>query len=346
MIDPFKTEMRRFAKLLAWFISPLVMLLACYVAADPFKVVWNYETFYPERVAGGVSLNPAHVATQNDRRLQPRMGYDSFILGNSRSIYYPVAQWQRHLPEGARCYHYDAANESLLGLWQKLQFVERQGGELRNVLMVVDAGLLEKTDCDHWHLCETPPALTGYRNLVSFHWYNLKTFVTPTFLLAYADYRLTGQLRPYMLRKSLLTDDMFVYDATSNECSFAPLEQQIADGIYYTQERLRVFDGVQHPDSVSPAVIGPRQHEMLDSISVLLARHAASVQVVVSPLYNQIRLNPTDLRTLCDLFGPDHVHDFSGPNAWNADCHNYYEASHYRPSVAVALMDSVYGGRR
>ncbi len=340
--DSFLTEIKRFVKPLAWFASPFVVLMVCYVLADPFKVIWNYESFYPEQVAGGIALNPAHVATQNYLRQHIIEHYDSFILGNSRSIYYPIAAWRQYFSEGSRCYHYDAANESLLGIWQKLRFIAHQGDSIRNVLMVVDAGLLEKVDCDHWHLCETPPALTGYRNLVSFHWYNLKTFLTPQFLMAYADYSLFHQLRPYMLRKGLLADDMFVYDAKGNECNFVPLEQEIAAGTYYTEERLRVFEGVQFPDSVSPPVIGKPQRELLDSIRSILARQGTSVQIVISPLYNQIRLNPRDLQCLEQLFGSDHVNDFSGPNLWNSDLHNYYEASHYRPRVAVAVMDSVY----
>jgi len=338
----FKREMWRFLRPLMWFGCPFAALLLAYVMADPFKVIGNYESYYPEQVAGGVSLNPAHVATRNYLRQHQSGHYDSFILGNSRSIYYPIAAWRQHLPEGSRCYHYDAANESLLGIWQKLRFIAHEGDTLRNVLMVVDAGLLEKVDCDHWHLCETPPELTGYSNLVAFHWYNLKTFLTPTFLVAYIDYSLFHRLRPYMLRKSLLTDDMFVYDAKGNECNFVPLEQQIADGSYYDEARLRVFEGVQFPDSVSPPVIGKPQRELLDSISSIFARQGTSVQIIISPLYNQIRLNPNDLQCLKQLFGSDHVNDFSGPNLWNTDLHNYYEASHYRPHVAVAVMDSVY----
>ena len=342
LIDRFNLELRSFLRLLAFFSCPLLVLIVLYVYTDPFKVIWQYEQFYPRQVAGGVSLNPAHVATQNYLRLQPSMHYDSFILGNSRSIYYPIEVWRRYLPASSRCYHYDAANESLLGLWQKLCFIERQHGDIRNVLMVVDAGLLAKVDCDHWHLCESPPELTGGSNRVSFHWYNLKAFLSPLFLAAYTDYRLFGKLRPYMLRNSLLTDDMFIYDAEGNECNFVPLEHKIEEGTYYDQRRRSVFDGAQFPDSVSPAVIGTRQRAILDSIAAVLARHDASVQIVISPLYNQIRINPSDPLVLEQIFGAGHVSDFSGPNRWNSDFHNYYETSHYRPKVAIAVMDSVY----
>ena len=69
-----------------WFGCPFAALLLAYVMADPFKVIGNYESYYPEQVAGGVSLNPAHVATRNYLRQHQSGRYDSFILGNSRSI--------------------------------------------------------------------------------------------------------------------------------------------------------------------------------------------------------------------------------------------------------------------
>ena len=80
-----------------WFGCPFAALLLAYVIADPFKVIGNYESYYPEQVAGGVSLNPAHVATRNYLRQHQSGRYDSFILGNSRSIYYPIAAWRQHL---------------------------------------------------------------------------------------------------------------------------------------------------------------------------------------------------------------------------------------------------------
>lgn len=335
-------ELGRFVRLLLLFAIPFVLLIALYLVADPFKVIRQYDDYYPERVAGGVSLNPGHVATQTYLHQASSRQYDSFVMGNSRSIYYPVSTWQSFLPSGSSCFHYDAAAESILGIWQKLSFVERQGGKIRNLLMVADAGLLAKTDCDHWHLCETPPILTGYRNLVSFHWYNLKTFITPKFLAAYTDYSIFGVVRPYMLAESLLTEDMFLYDRETNECNFEPLERQISNGQYFNQQRIRAFDGSQYPDSVSPSVIGDEQQVILDSIASLLLRHNTSLHIVISPLYNQIRFNPSDRKWLEDKFGTDHVHDFSGPNEWNADYRNYYETSHYRPHVANAILEQIY----
>lgn len=339
--DTYKQQMSRFTSLLLRFASPFAALLILYICTDPFKVVWDYDAFYPEQVNGGVSLNPGYVGTQNYIKQAPRRQYDSFILGNSRSIYYPISSWQAILPKGSRCYHYDAAAESLMGIWQKLRLIERRHGQINNVLMVVDADLLQKTDCDHWHLCETAPQLAEYVNLADFHWYNFKTFITPKFFVAYVDYSLFHKLRPYMLEEHLLTEDMFVYDPITNECDFAPMERRIEAGTYYTDERLKVFEHRQFPDSTSPVVLRDRQCELLDSIHSVFQRHHTNVHIVISPLYDQIRINPADKAELVKRFSGSHIHDFSGPNRWNNDYHNYFEASHYRTHVCKEILDSI-----
>lgn len=340
------SELQGFLRLLTIFASPLLVLLGFYLVLDPFKVIWSYESYYPTNMAGGVSLNPGFVGTQNFRNRVAEEQYNSFILGNSRSIYYPVSVWREALNEQSRCYHFDAASESLMGVWQKLKFIENEGCEIRNLLWVADANLLAKTDCEHWHLCETAPALNGYRNALDFHWYNFKAFINPKFLMAYLDYLCSGQIRPYMLEENLLTEDMFCYDAVTNECNFQPLEQRIKAGTYYTPERMKVFEGCQFADSVSPCVIGPEQQVLLDSIASLLARQNTDFQMIISPLYDQIKLNGQDFRLLISTFGQELVHDYSGPNKWNSDYKNYYEASHYRRPVAIEILREVYGLRQ
>lgn len=340
------SELRGFLRLLTIFASPFVVLLTLYLLLDPFKVIWSYDSYYPTNVAGGVSLNPGYVATQNFRQRVESEHYDSFILGNSRSIYYPIAAWKEMIGDESKCYHFDAAAESLLGIWQKLRFIERTGCKIRHLLWIADAGLLAKTDCEHWHLCEAAPALTDYRNALYFNWYNLKAFINPKFLTAYVDFLCFHQFRPYMLQENLLTEDIFCYDAIGNECDFRPLEQLIAEGNYYTPERMKVFEGRQFPDSISPRVIGAEQRVLLDSISSLLLRQKTEAQIIISPLFDQIRLNPQDIAVLSEYFGKEHVHDFSGPNEWNSDYKNYYEASHYRRPVAIDILRKIHESRQ
>lgn len=332
-------EMVAFLRHLLLAAVPAAVLLVAYIVMDPFKVIWLYDNYYPSQSSGNIALNPGFVATQTYRQHMEDQRYNAFIFGNSRSIYYPIEHWKETTQhDDMRAFHFDAASESLLGLWLKVRYIDQHGGQLKYALIVADASLLSKDDCDHWHLCETPPALCGYRNVLDFEWQNFRAFLNPEYMLALADYSLFHTLRPYMLRKHLLSEDLFTYDVKSNECDFAPMEKLIEEGSYYTPERIAVFDGAQHPDSVSPPVIGPSQQILLDSIATVFKRQHTQCDIIISPLYDQIRLNPADRSVLQKCFGETRVHDFSGPNAWNADWHNYFETSHYRTHVAVEVM--------
>lgn len=333
--------MRQFAKTLALFCLPLVVLLGTYVCMDPFKVIWHYDNYYPTGKSDGISLNPAFVGTQNYLNHRAEQHYDSFIFGNSRSMYYPIAEWKQLLPEESRCYHFDAAAESLQGIWEKVRLIDRQGDTLRNVLIVADADVLTRLQSLHWHLCETAPALTGYQNWASFHWYNLRAFLNLRYMCALLDYKMFHTLRPYMLENNLLSEDLFCYDPITNECNFQPMEQMIEAGTYYTPERIKVFDGVQHPDSTSSPILTSRHQVVLDSIAAVFRRHDTQCRIIISPLYNQIRISTSDLQLLQEKLHPLSLHDFSGPNQWNADYHNYFEASHYRTHVAAEVLRAV-----
>ena len=333
--------MTRFIKTLVLFSLPFVLLLAAYIITDPFKVVWDYDNYYPTGKSDGISLNPSHVATRNYLKRQPREHYDAFIFGNSRSMYYPIADWQKHLPSGSRCYHFDAAAESLQGIWDKVRLIDDKGDSLRSVLFVCDADLLSRIQSPHWHLCESDPALTGYSNWASFHWYNFRAFLNVRYLWALIDYRTFHTLRPYMLKNHLLSEDLFNYNPQTNECDFQPMEEQIASGGYYTPLRVSQFQDAQFPDSVSPSVLKTQHMRLLDSIANVFRKHHTQCHIIISPLYNQIRLNPSDVQALQERFGAQNVHDFSGPNPWNADYHNYFETSHYRTHVARQMLSQL-----
>lgn len=324
------------------FSLPFALLLALYVAADVFKVIYRYDAFYPPRHTSGVSLNAGYVSTSTYDRWHARYGYDSFIFGNSRSIYYEVADWLRYLPAGSSCFHFDASSESLYGLERKVSYISRQGRPLRHALLVLDKSVLEQAQPKEGHLYRLPPRLEGPAAAPAFHAAFAKAFFSPRFLFALADFKLSGTVKPYMQEGHLITHNPFYYEARTNECRYVELERSIAQGTYYTPERLKVFEGKSHPDSVSPPVIGPRQLRLLRAIRATFRRHGTDCRIVISPLYDQIRLHPADLACLRRLFGPARVHDFSGTNAFTADHRNYYEASHYRPHVSRQILQQVY----
>jgi len=54
------------------------------------------------------------------------------------------------------------------------------------------------------------------------------------------------------------------------------------------------------------------------------------------------KLSVDDVEKLQNVFGRNNVYDFSGHNLFTKDYNNYYETSHYRPSVAADILSIIY----
>ncbi len=141
----------------------------------------------------------------------------------------------------------------------------------------------------------------------------------------------------------MVDDRIFAYDQVSNELRNDQAEDEIINGTFYTEDRMKVFENAQFPDDVSECNLNKDKLNLLYLIRAILDKHKTSYRIIVSPLYDQIKMNPKSRQTLSEIFGDKNVYDFSGPNRWNADYHNYYEWSHYRPCVANEIMKLVYG---
>ena len=80
---------------------------------------------------------------------------------------------------------------------------------------------------------------------------------------------------------------------------------------------------------------------MLKEIKRLLLKNKTKFKVVLSPLYEQTKFNPHDLQILKYVFGKN-LYDFTGKNRFTDKITNYYESSHFRPSVGDSIMKIIY----
>ena len=117
-----------------------------------------------------------------------------------------------------------------------------------------------------------------------------------------------------------------------------------ADSAAYYAQKKDVFytrDTIQH---YGKPEIGPEQLRLLNNIKSILAAHHTNYRIVISPLYDQLKLDPADRAALEQIFGKEYVFDFSGINNITADKHNYYEISHYRIPACTYILDRIYDG--
>lgn len=321
---------------------PFIVL---YLWIDPFKAVWHYDSYYPHHVCGTPRINTGMIAVENFNNRFDSVGYNSFVLGNSRAFYYRLEHWRKYLPEDAVPYHLEAADESLVAVERKLAYIDRRGAQIHDVMIVLDRRLLEQSEAvpsPHFML---PVRIGDPVNAARFHIRSFAAFMDPSVMVATIDFSRRGVTKEYMHEghsKVHFVSHEHYYDPVGNEYDYFVYEQQIADGVYYDERRMDLFKDAQFPDSITPPLVGEKQYKMLRSISEILNRHNSRVRIIISPGYDQIRLNPADVAILKEVFGEENVYDFSPPNKWNADYHNFFEHIHYRYHVADQIMDSIY----
>lgn len=324
-------------------ITPVSVVLALYLYFDPFKVLYDYESYFDNDKKVTVALNKDFVSTTTFIKNSKDIDYNSFILGNSRSIFFQISDWKQHLPADALCYHFDASGESLWALNKKVEFIDKQGNDIENMLLILDYSILVQDKPKPGHIWIISPPLVNNSNIFEFHRTFFMAFITPRFFYAFFDYKISNKIKPYMQEGFLLDDRQRTYDYKTNELRFDYFEDLISRNKYYTPKRLSVFYKRDTTiQSYSPPSISENQMYMLENIYSILQKHKTDAKVVISPLYNQKKLNSADLNYLQALFGENNVFDFSGINRFTNNYENYYESSHYRPHIAKEIMKVIY----
>jgi len=344
--------MKQFLSKIIIFILPVIIififLIIIYVFFDPFMVIGSYDNYYAENQRrfdnkANLTMNRDMVSTNTllYNTEKKNIGYNSFILGNSRSMFYNISDWKRYLSVDAICFHYNSFGESLYAMGKKIEFLDKLNIDLKNVLLVFDHESLKEDKPSKSHLNMITPILVNNDNLLEFHANFFKAFINPMFLIAYFDLRITKIYKPYM-KKAGLSDYHIAYDVLTNEYRWDYIDSLLENNQYYTPIVMQSFYKRNAIEKISPIAIKKNQIEILEKIQVILKNHNTDYKIIISPLYDQEKLNPQDLAKLQEIFGIDKVFDFSGINAITDDYRNYYENSHYLPKVANDILGKIY----
>lgn len=315
---------------------PLIAVLISYIIWDPFRVLYHYTNFSYNLVS---IPNRDYISTQMYLNNYEKSKYKSFILGNSRTIAFPSRSWTPYIGDSLS-YHFDASTESLFGVWKKLQFIEAHGSEIKNVLLICDASLLEQTHDAEAAIIRKDPRLLGQSPL-GFQLSFLRSYLSDYYFYKYIKRRFRGEYTPDM--HDVFASTPIVMDSVNNELSWPELEQKIkTDSQTFYGHNTYLANQVVHP-KIASAVIGGEQRQQLVAIHNIFKSHNTNYHLIISPLRNQEQLNPADLNYLEQIFGEAHVHDFSGSNEFTRQTGNYYEASHYRPILGRQILRLIYG---
>ncbi|MBA3829815.1 MAG: hypothetical protein H0X33_12820 [Taibaiella sp.] len=327
---------------LALLLLPLAGILLLYIILDPFKVMRSYKTYMTPGKPQIVHLNKDYVSTETFLNNYPIYHYDSYIFGNSRSMFYPVADWDSYIHSG-KCFHFDAYKESLYGVYLKIKYLSGKQIPIKNALIVLDTNLLEVTGNSYVsaNLYMKHPLLSGESRLF-FQYQFIKAFCDLKFLIPYIDYKLTAKIRAYVRANDVFDENILGYDKVTNEETYIGYEQIIKHDsarFYKAQEKFFPQNIIAR---TSIPVIKEKQKIMLAEIKKVFIADHTNYRIIVSPHYWQAQINPADMEFLRALFGPGNVYDFSGTNFITTDKHNFYDGGHYRPQVARYILSVAY----
>lgn len=187
-----------------------------------------------------------------------------------------------------------------------------------------------------------PPALTNNENILKFHRENALQWFNPRFFFYWIKFKLTGKYEEAMEQYITIGANYKYYNPITNEEPNHIQDSLIAIGAYYNKKRLAVFEDKQHPRVSDELLNDEEKIRSIKEMKRILAKHRTDYKIIISPLYDQVKINPTDLQFLRTVFGNDNVYDFSGVNKYTSDYHNYYEDSHYRKEIASEIMHYIY----
>lgn len=341
--------MKKFLISLLLFLSPILVLLTIYVVTDPFKTLHHYENFYTttneQYIMPVIGVDRDYISTELFIQNYKKYKYDSYIFGSSRSTTYFFSEWKKYV-KGEGYFHFDASGETLYGIERKISYIKNIGAPMKNALIVMDPPTIASVDNELERLKLKHYKLTGMK-YTDFQNVFLRDFFDPQFLPAFLDYTFSGKIKPYMVKNEIFNSGAIKsrYDLETNEIGFHSLDTMIAHNKEkYYREREHIFYPRSKELHYYPKAVGDSSAQMLRRIKAAFDNSHTSYKIVIGPAYDQEKLDTTDMKFLQDLFGAENVFDFSGINEFTNDKYNYYENSHYLPSISARIMNIIYGG--
>lgn len=310
----------------------MIVLLLVYIIDDPFRMYWQGEDLY-NPTERKICVNDAYRGIRWMSQYNDSMHYNSFITGSSRSDFYYVEDWKQYIGEDASCFHFNQSGDNLLGTLQRMNYLYSRNEKIDNILFIMDGEYLEDMEPHTGHLFRQPWQVTPDWDFFTYNFECVRAFYTIEYQRKLWGIDKEEKKLPYYYISEY--NEVHKIGAeelldTNQEAYYATLQ-----GFYRLYER-------NYTDSIAEPVIKTKQREALEQLHTLLVNGNTDYRIVISPLYDQIKLNPEDYAILVEIFGEGKVFDFSGMNEFTNDVSNYYETSHYRPKVCKQIMKLIY----
>jgi len=334
--------MFQYLKKMWYFFLPIFLLfglaIILYLKSDPFFDFSSSKKF--RWVYSYQRLND--ISTKN--LLSTKINYNSFILGSSRSCGVYGCYLETKIPD-SKFFHFADWVENIGGVLAKLQFLDSQGYQLKNIIIYLDTdktfeGEGSLTTEDHYEVTKQSKVAYKFAHFVSFFsFFNLEKFKILTG---------KGEESGYYVNQPLdtLTNDynhicsadvIKNYGFAQNDEVFRnKIDSLKSSGFLYSRPVIVAYNKPQ---------ISVEEEERIKKIIEVLKKHNSNYYIVITPLFDQRKFNSEDLKILKKYFGK-RLFDFSGKNSITENIYNYPDRLHFQNYISKQIIDSVLNDQR
>lgn len=331
--------MKRFLHRIMSFVGiPTVVLLIVYFITDPFKTICPFSLNYFD------DTNRDYLSSELFMRNDPICNYNSFIFGSSRCCGFNTYHWQHYLPDGSRQFMFQAWSETLTGIEQKIDYIDNNGNDISNVLLVFDIpGTFNKEQQPKQVLSIKHHKFSG-QSKVAYQATLFYGFIQKPskWLSSVKDY-----IRPVQrtFPADTITNDWWS-DNKYVDFSVQPLKDSLKNcsakskSVFLKEISIKTDSDI----AVSKPLITEEFEKQLNHIKEVFDKHHTDYRVVISPAYcfTHPSANREDLQLLQVIFGEDRVFDYSGKNEITTDCYNFSDPNHFGLSVGWQIIEDIY----
>lgn len=320
---------------------PMIVFVGTYAVLDPFKVVHRCDEVNQSRDSLSLGKNAGFESIVSlERNLKAGRSYDSFIMGSSMSQAYTVESWKQYLPQGASVFHLDASEETLQGMVDKINYLNRKGIVVKNALIVIEEAMLHRDVCDNNFLFVRPWSTTGEVSWLEFQLQFFNAYKTPL-MVKYSV--CPNRYQKEMIQRRYATTLIHEHTDATNENIFAHIDSIIANdaATYFTPQRLRANHYEPLPGVARPGITEARERELVQ-LSQLLKANGTHYCVLIPPRYNRQVLHPHDLALLNQHLGSSNVCDLSRHPYASTPTAYYDWAAHLTTTRCDTLLMEAY----
>lgn len=325
--------MSRFYTKVIILCLPFIVALGLYFYFDPFMVLRTY----PRYDQSDVFINENLIGWKIYQKHKKARHYNSFIMGNSCTQAFKCKEWEKYLTPGSHAMRFFDNQETIGGFYKKLVALDRDGTEIRNILLVMDWDSFGSAKSYPGSLHAMPPEADPNESHIGYQLKYIQTFFFPDFIFPF----MMHKWNPNYCEAGVVHNYKCIRDSVDND-AINPNDHLItAEGESYWKKQKNLFSA--RKESTALPVINKDIMKELKGIRSICLLHHTKVDIIIGPDFKLIKINPADLKILRTCFGLNSVHDFSGSNDITRDYHHYYDRAHYRPVIGNRIMKQIYG---